>query len=486
MLSGLALSSSSMGMRRYDYRFSHGGFRSDEIFDSALAVPGRYMLEIARRMLADDPSADWLVLGNPLLPLTSERLKEFLAVSGLKGMGIATDAKGFPVLYLLPRSVIDDYGRFLLLLSTTDAKLDAQLLSAMLEVENIPSIPCGLPAVGRLPGLSSNGWLNGDLRLLSMQLSCKAALKIIETRPDWRDLPFTTYYPMHAGDVLFFCIASKRIEQNLFSKQVVCTSYHDIPEACGSKLEMVPLKLPWIPRDGSVSEMQYFDHSLKRLGPEVTGSQFIVFARLLRLYSHTPFHLIDHARFALGDPMESFEKTIHAQPSAPEALCARPIDKPRVLFHLNGGWTLKNLTDDTFRQAARSLTSLGWEVAVIDRPDLQGNGVTSVDAGEAVSLRREVEASHIFVGVDSFPHHFVRQVMGWPTVGLFGNTKPTNSDATYLRGYRTSCRDLSCNRCGAWYECPLFGGDVCANFAGPERIVADVLDLAQSLYGITV
>ena len=483
MLSGLALSSTTVGLKRYDFRFSQGGFRQDEIFDSALSVPGRYVLEVGRRVLADFSAADWVAVGNPLLPLSAQQLRDYLAASGLTGVGIATDASGFPVLYLLPRPVFDDLGRFLLMLSATDAALDAQLLGVLLGLE-VATAPCGLPALGKLRPLGLNGWLNGDGRQLAGQLSCKQAIQNIQSRPDWRDLPFAVYYPMHAGDVLFFCVASQRAEGNMFSKQVVCTSYADIPGASGSKLESIPLRLPWISRDGSVSELEYYNHALKRLGPEVTGSHFIVFARILRLYFHTPFHLLDHAAFALGDSMESFEKTVHAKASAAPARCSLPISKPRALFHLNGGWTLKNLPPDTFRQTARALINLGWEVSVIDRPDLEDCGARSVEAGDSASLRAQVEAHHIFIGVDSFPHHFVRLVMGWPVVGLFGNTKPCNSDGTYDTSYRASCRDLSCNRCGAWDVCPMFGRKDCLNYAEPQRIVADVLDLARGVYGI--
>jgi len=69
-------------------------------------------------------------------------------------------------------------------------------------------------------------------------------------------------------------------------------------------------------------------------------------------------------------------------------------------------------------------------------------------------------------------------------VGLFGNTKPCNSDGTYDASYRASCRDLSCNRCGAWDVCPMFGRKDCLNYAEPPRIITDVLDLARGVYGI--
>jgi len=482
MLTGLALSSTLSRMKQYDFRLSEGGFRDDEIFNSALAVPGRYILEVGRRMLQDFPFADWLVVANPHLPMRGELLQKLVTDCGVKAPGIGTDPAGFPIFYMLPRDLFEDLSRFLLLLSATDGGLDARLLGGVLG-DAVTVKPCGLPIIGDLPGFGANQWLNGDRRMLSTELTCGKAISIIESNPDWKRLPFVVHYPMHAGDVLFFAVASKRAEPNFFSKQIVCTSYRDIPEACGSQLETIPLPLPWISRDGSVSELEYFKATFNRLGPEVIDHNFIVFSRLLKPYSRSPFHLVDHAAFALGDPMDDYKRTIYGRPTAPDAVCERPAQPLRVLFHINGGWSLKNLPDPIFRAVTKSLVALGCEVSVVDRPDLEGGGVRSVSAGVTSTLIPAVKDHHIFVGIDSFPHHFVRQCMGWPTVALFSNTKRCNSDAFYGPNYRSSDRYLSCNRCGGYDVCPMFSRDDCVNYATPSQIVEDILDLAQGVYG---
>jgi len=482
MLSGLALSSGALSIKRFDFRFSQGALRADEIFDSALSGPGRYLLEIARRLIAQAPEADWLVLGNPILPLSSAQLEQMVVHGATRGPAVIADANRLPVAYLLPRRLFDELGRFLLLLCATDAKADAHLLSLLLG-EEVGLGRSGLPDLGGIPGRAPNGWLNGDGRLLAPQLTCLKAAALIAKRPDWQSLPFAAHYPMHAGDVLFMCLASKLAATNYFSKQIVCTAYRDIPAAAGSKLETLPLRLPWISRDGSVSELAYFKHALERLGPEANDNHFFVFARILRLYFHTPFHLVDHARFALGDPLERFAQTVHAVPTTAEARCSLPPAPLRVLFHLNGGWALKNFPADQMRVVTKILLALGCEVSVVDRPDLEDCGARSVEAGDTALLRRQVEAHHIFVGVDSFPHHFVRLVMGWPTLGLFGNTMPRNSDALYGAGYRSADRNLSCNRCGAYDVCPMFNRRDCINYPEPQQVVAQVLDLAKGIYG---
>lgn len=480
MLAGLAISSSNR-LQQFDFRFSQGAFRDDEIFDSALSVPGRYILAVGQKLLRVVSGCGRLVIANPLLPLKSHQLSQWLQ-GPVDGPLIATDQANFPVFYVLPRQMFDELGRFLLLLSAQDAALDARFLSLVLG----RAVECrrlALAALGEPPARGPNGWLNGDRRLHALVLQCAEAIATIEIRYDWKSLPFANFYPMHAGDVLFMSVASKMAETNLFSRQVVCSSYLDIPAACGSRLDTLRLRLPWISRDGSVSELTYFVHAMERLGEDARRSNFFVFSRILRLYFHTPFHLVDHARFALGDSLDRFEQTIHFRPTAPEAKCRMPASPLRVLFHLNGGWALKTYPVGYMRQVIATLRSFGVEVTVIDRPDLEEAGARSAVSEDSATLRSLVEAHHIFVGVDSFPHHFARLVLGWPAIGLFGNTKPCNSDARYGGGYRSSDLSLSCNRCGAYDGCPVLGRRDCINYAPPERVVGDILDLARNCYG---
>jgi hypothetical protein len=480
MLAGLAYDFGAGQFQSADFRFSQGALRNDEIFDSALAVPGRYVGEVGRRLLQRFPQSEWLVIGNPLLPLRSGLIAGFLTHAP-EWAEVVTDEAGFPLFYVLPAKMVAEDERFLLLLTAQDCDLDAEILEAVtggaVARRHLPFSGVGTP-----PPRGPNGWLNGDRRLDALKLQARHALKIMAARPDWRQMPFAAYYPMHAGDVLFVAIASTLVSSSPFSRQIICSSYADIPGACGSKLETVKLKLPWISRDGSVSEADYFSRALLRLGA-AADEQFIIFSRILRLYYLTPFHLIDHARFALGDSLTAFAQTLHGSDNPAHGRCAQPADPLRVLFHLNGGWKLKTYPLASMRSIIMTLKGLGVEVSVIDRPDLAETGAKIEISEDSATLKRLVEAHHIFVGVDSFPHHFARTRLGWPTIGLFGNTKPTNSDAAYQVDYQTSEGWLSCNRCGAYDGCPVFGGSECANYAPPERVVGDILAMAERVYG---
>lgn len=480
MLAGLAFEAGTGLTHSGDFRFSQGALSDEEIFDSALAVPGRYVGEVARRLLARHPEADFLAIGNPLLPLRADLLARW-AGDALSGPAIGTDEEGFPLFYIMPRRLAEEFEPFLMMLSVQDSLLDAELIEAMLG-ERVVLSSFSFGKIGTPPARGPNGWLNGDLRLESLKLQARRALGIIRSRPDWAGLPFAVYYPMHAGDVLFMAMASSMVDGSPFTRQVVCTSYGDIPAAVGSRLETLRLKLPWISRDGSVSEAAYFARALDRLGP-AADENYIVFSRILRLYFHTPFHLVDHARFALGHSLESFEQTLHGRDNPVHARRAEPPSPLKVLFHLNGGWGLKTYPKESIETVIRSLAGMGIESGVLGRPDLISAGAASHDSEDAATLRKLVEAHHLFVGVDSFPHHFARLRLGWPTIGLFGNTKPTNSDAAYGFDYQTSERYLSCNRCGAYDDCPAFGGKRCHNYAPPERVVGDILAMAERVYG---
>ena len=114
------------------------------------------------------------------------------------------------------------------------------------------------------------------------------------------------------------------------------------------------------------------------------------------------------------------------------------------------------------------------------RVDLGLGRAPGTDMATARALRRNMDA-----GVDSFPHHFVRHMLGWPTIALFANTKPCNSDARESADYRALVGALPCNPCGADQECPMIGREDCDNFAQPHQVVAAILEMARAVYGAT-
>jgi hypothetical protein len=477
MLAGLTFAAGKAD--RHDFRFSHGAFRADEIFESATATPGRYMLEIGRRLAARNPGADLIAIANPLLPLNALQLAAWLDDKSPEPM-ILADSAGMPILYTLPRRVIEEDGRMMLCLSTLDASLDARLLGLVTGREfRVVNLAVG--GFDAFPASSGNGWLNPDRRLRALKLQAEDALAIVQSDPAWRSRPFALFHPYHAGDALFVALASKRAAPLLFEKQIVCTAFKDVVEAVSPRLEPVELRLPPMARDGSVSKYRYFVTALDTLGADFRRSHFTVFGRLLRMHHFTPFHLHDHARFTLGDPMERQESTLHWHGEQPRLAPAG--GKLRALFHLNGGWALKTYPERQARTLIGMLRSLGWEISVLDRPDLADTGAQPVSAPSAASLSAQIEAHHLFLGVDSFPLHFAALVHRRPTVALFGSTRPVNHDAPPGPGYQALVGCLPCNTCLSKSGCPMAGGDDCVNYPDALEVATALTAMAARTYG---
>jgi hypothetical protein len=483
MLTGLALSSSGAKIDGFDFTFSTGSLTPNEIFDSSTSPPGRYLVELGRRILKASPSSDTIIIANPLLPLRAEKLARWIA-EGIPCPAILSDKQHFPLLYVLPRHIFEEDERFLMLLSTVDAGIDARLLQGLLgrdvTVKNAPEIN-----IGEYPLSTTTGWFQGRERQTVLKILAANAIKIIESKRRWRGIPFAVYHPYHAGSIVFFSVASRDVSTPFFQRHIICSTYKDIVAASMSQLEPIWLRLPWLPRDNTVGEPHYFATALERLGDDVVQDNFIVFMRYSRNSGASPFHLIDQDRFSLGESLATAETIRQLQSPLVTAKCKLPTQPLKVLFHITGGLPIKNYPRDFAKMVCRTLVQLGIEVSVIGRPDLEPYGARSIDADETDSLSEAVSTHHIFVGLDSFPHHFVRNVMGWPTIGLFGTTTAANFGGGWNAQYHSLDANLPCHPCGAEKDCPVFGRQECSNYPKPQLLIATILEMAQQVYGFS-
>jgi hypothetical protein len=473
---------------RFDFRFNAGAFLQDEIFDSALCPPSRYIIELARRVFDAMPTAEILLIGNPLLPLRTEQIASW-AASINDCPSILSDSEGFPLVYCLPRRLFEEDHRFLLPLSTVTSTIDARLITLLLGQET-PCLNSGFPAIGEPPipygGDGGSQWITqAHQRQIALRLQCVNAIGIIEKNDRWRAIPTANFHPNHAGDVLFWSLASHDVERPLFQRHIICENFVEIARAGNTRLDLIRLCRPPLARvEGAANETSYFVQALEQLGKETTENNFIIFTRFLRNYGHSAFHLIDQARFSLGDSLVGKDRTVqHRAPLAPETRCPLPLAPLRILLHLSGaGWALKAYPRPSGELLCKTLVELGCQVSVIGDPDLEAFGARSITCGTVLSLQQAACAHHLFVGIDSFPHHFVRHVMGWPTIGLFANTKTCNSDAAGGITYQTATNRLPCNPCGHLDICPAFGSPHCHNHLEPGALVKMILDMARNVY----
>lgn len=481
MLSGLAIQAVSGRAQAADYIFSKGALRSGEIFDSSTSPPARYIIEVARRLIEAAPKADLLVIANPLLPLKTQQISEWLPAP-LAGPLLVSDQDNFPLLYCLPRQFVLEFERFLLTLSCVDSALDHRLIEVM------TGMKAGLNRlrklqIGPYPVSTPTGWFQGSERQKLLKITAANAIKIIEARRDWRDVKLAAYHPYHAGSIVFFAMASRDVATPLIERHVVCSSYRDIFAASGSRLEPVWLKLPYLPRDASVGEPQYFGHALDRLGDDVLADNFLIFMRYSRSTGFSPFHRIDQDRFSLGESFTDPAQLRQMRPPLVKDRCRLPPEPLRLLFHITGGLPIKNYPLDYCKVVMRALREFGVVPTVINRPDLEEYGAISIDADETDRLSDAVRAHHIFVGLDSFPHHFVKNVLGWPSIGMFGTTGAANFGGGWHEHYRALDENLSCHPCGAENSCPVFRGPECLNYVKPEALIAAIFAMAEQVYG---
>lgn len=467
----------------FDFHLSSGEFSANAIFDSAMSPPGRYVLEVARRTVLAMPACDAVVVGNPIVPMTGAELADLALAGGtLPVPAVICDAARFPIAYALPRALFDNgRDRFLNLLSATKRMVDSRLL-AYLTGQEVARLNTGFGAVVPLPEISPQGFIFRD-NPKAWVAQCSNAVALMERRADWDRLPLAAHHPGFAGDVLFFSMASRLNTRLDFGAQVVCGTYLDIFTECGNRLDPIVLDTPPPDRDGRVSDAAYFIDSLRRLPQSVHDGHFLVFSRASKLYALSPFNLIDQARFALGESLASFEDTLYFRAPPVSSRCHRPLAPLRVLLQLNGGWPLKTYPEDDRRVLVRTLRALGCEVTVLDMDDSLRDGAQVERAGSIQRLRALLDDHHVFASVDSFPLHYASQIVGHPTVALFGVTAPSNSDAPRGRGYRLPPPLLPCGGCGGYRHCPLTGQEYCGNYPGPDAVIAALFELAAEIYG---
>jgi len=467
----------------FDFQPSSGRLDETNIFDSAWASPGRYVHEICRRMITHEPNADTVIVANPVLPVKSRTLVDWLAMAPSAQVAFV-DRGRFPLAYVLPRRLFDDgLERLLPFLSMVDSDIDGHFLAALTGMET-KQMRLDIPPVTLDEAFATRGvFATFQDKVMAWTAQCRAAVRLMARAPDWQRLPAAIYLPYSAGDVLFAGLASHHVTTPLYRKIVVRESYQDIWKEGGSSMEMVSAPSSEVKYDGNQSlEGVMFARQAQKVGNGV--DHFLGYGRASRIYDRSPFHLIDHVRFAMGESLSSIDDLFYFKKCQPARLCSRPLTSKRVLLCLRGGWKLKTYPDKHVRVLIRVLRSLGMEVSVLngDGASAAGDDATIVYSSSTAELRRLLDEHHVFVSTDTFDLHFARHVVGHPTVALFGSTWPGNSDSVGLPESRVLCGPLACTPCGATDHCPLTRGSGCANYPPPHEVVAAVLDVFDCVY----
>jgi hypothetical protein len=460
--------------------------------DSAFATPARYIQEIFWRLTEVDtlPGDGVRFVFNPLFATTRTSILNVIAIlratNDLSIPAVIADQDGLPVGYLLPGSFTPDDSRYLSLLSAVDSALDASLLELLCLSKTLVITASRL----RLSKHWRNGFEDHGLRPIYKWITQQAISRLL-VKPDSfplhidpaaarkhrHSIPFTAIMPNHAGDALFFALAFNEVTTH-FQGMAVNKAYVDIIQNVAPQLQITAIGTPQVNRDSAfangkaVSDSEYFHLYKDSLPKEV----FYAYCRPSRNYNATEFHLIDHFAFALGhSPLNEGElvtrtRLMPARLSPP----LTPHSPAKILLHFDAGWPLKVYPSSLQTPLIELLRSRGHEITVLAPPGYSHPGVKATTFTRLSDFIALANANHVLVGMDSFPSHYCAHVLGLPTLCLFANTKPANSDAMASANYLSLEQALSCRPCYAIAHCPIYGGTECRNFAPPMVVVAQI------------
>lgn len=462
------------------------------IFHSAFATPARYVQEIYYRLriLSQNDGEREIFVFNPLLD--GKRLYITVLLAALKRLpdhnriSILADRNGVPLGYFFPSWFRDADSHFLSLLSTIDARIDAQLCSKLFN-SDVQIMPVAEVFLDRV---QHNGFSYEENKRIYLWVA-ERNLQFINS---WGRLdptafvqrrnssPFTAIMPYHAGDVLFISLAWNFTENN-FGRVVINKSYLDIPIDISPQLKIFSIDMPVINRGddyqkGIVTpEHQYFESMKEKLPVD----SFYYYCRPSRDYSASWFHLIDQFAFALGRHFHARDELLTNQKPMPALFKANiPAIPVKVILHFDGGWLLKVYPPHYQERLINLLQAKGYEITILASSSYVHPkcDVTTFITYEAfVDL---IKSHHILVGMDSFPCHYAAHVHGLPTICLFSSTRPENSNAPGAFNYRYLENGFLCRPCDGIVTCPLQNKPYCENFINPETVVAEVDILLKS------
>ncbi|WP_300317395.1 glycosyltransferase family 9 protein [Accumulibacter sp.] len=455
------------------------------MFDSCVATPARYLLEMFRRIdAATVESRGALLLFNPLLLLRRDETLVILTVLrqieslsvDRPAIHVLCDANDVPLAYLLPRALIDD-GRFLLLLSCSNATLDASALAALYDC------PTRTTSLDISVSLAISNGFHTASALRPGEVCCRHAAMLLSMRRDAAGaddhrsrrecrnaLPLFAFVSHHAGDVLFATLAA-RTTPALFHGLVIHQDYAAICDHAGLPLPTLQFSGPVAHRGGYTRNDP--EHFLD-VFPALPNDRFYVYARTSRDYNNSSHHLIDHYAFLLGASLASAADLNGGRPATLAAGGPTPpateVDgRRRILLHFDAGWPLKIYPPEWQRELAGLLLQRGHSLTMLDTTATI-HGCQNVRFDSLPHFEALLQQHDLLIGMDSFPAHYASLVGQTPTVCLFSSTHPAHSRTTRSARYQWLCEELGCAPCRSFQRCPRFGGNICRNFSRPDKV----------------
>lgn len=440
------------------------------ITHSAAASPGRYIAEMARRAQEVEPAPAVIVL-NPQVALARLDLAHVVNAAARSGSRetalVVHDRHGRPLAYRLPARMIAGRTRELGFMSGVDAEADVTLLRALREGA-VAAAAVGVVARAPEDRVAFSGI--AEPAAAHVWATRRAAIEIALAQPLER-IPTAAILPFHAGDILFLLLALRRSTPDVRAI-VVQRRYAEIVGDVAPDLRCIELEIGGengVALEAALAAELMRDH--------LPRGFLYRYCRPSRRYNAWPVHLEDQYAFACAAVPPATSLLDAVAPSS-----RQPATR-RVLLHFDAGWGLKVYPGAAQRDLVRRLRDAGFAVTVAGRGAAAADEVGRIDIDGLARLREQLHRHDVLVGMDSFPAHYAAHVAGIPTLCLFGNTQPANSDAAGSERYRALEQGIECRPCWAQSQCPRYGGEECRNFVAPERVVAELLAMWSRVYG---
>lgn len=479
-----------------------------KIFHSAFATPARYIMEIFSRLSSTDTpdEIEGIFIFNLFFELSTNKvdnvlteLKRFLNSSDIK---VLCDKSGLPIGYFFPKNIPASEMRYLSLLSTIDAEIDsAYLRNAFLVSTECVCIDNNIVNKKANKNFNYNKyyeriykWIaESAIKTLSKQYGGSldnAGLKTINSAKIQQlklirdSVPFTAIMPHHAGDVLFMAIGLRNNTSHV-KKVIVNDRYVDILRECAPDIKPITFSLVPTYREGILKpDEEYFWEVVPLIPEDDIENNFFYYWRPSREYRVSFFHLIDHFAFAMGMSFRSKDELLSKRPILNHYLLKKGKGPFKILLHFEGGWPLKVYPVDYQIALIDKFYSDGYESTVLTPLADNSNKYKTVKYENLSQFKELLSSHHILIGMDSFPVHYAAHIMGSPTICLFGNTKPVNSDAPISDYYLYPNQNLNCAGCFGFDSCPINGQQLCDNFPNPEEVFNATVTMLNKLYSI--
>ena len=191
---------------------------------------------------------------------------------------------------------------------------------------------------------------------------------------------------------------------------------------------------------------------------------------------------MDNYHFAIGSSINSNNDLLTKKLNPEYYLPPKNENSFKVLIHYEGGWPLKTFPINYLNELVKLFFDKGFRITVLSSKINKNKYYNVVKYTNLSDFKTLIASHNLLIGMDSFPVHYGAHAAGIPTICLFGNTKPVNSDSRLSKYYNYVTGDLQCVGCFGFDKCPVNNKITCDNFPKPAKVYETAISMLDGLY----